>query len=365
MLDNLVIRPFKAADWSVLGQLESIKNQFRSRQQLLEWYRQRRLIDAGYRLWLACTDSVGPSCLLLGCHHPVDSETTLRVQIVGGQTDTGMPGLLSSLLQHFWLAHPVYRQEWLFLKQDDRIDRNQENDPDRIADWVQAFAPYPHESVELSGYWNLANQVSPASALMISVLRPQRLDENIAFVPFKMGALAIKGNQQRVRSIHFLHAGELVGDQQIAWAADSLYYLDNQGRLHKSAALVDDEREGLPTALIEAVRQCREYFTGQRETFDLPLDLGQGSPFQRGVWQAISRIPYGNTVTYEELASGLLTEGQQAHQLARAVGSACGANPLPVVIPCHRVIGKNGRLTGFTGGLDIKEYLLNHELLGI
>ena len=101
--------------------------------------------------------------------------------------------------------------------------------------------------------------------------------------------------------------------------------------------------------------QLREYFCGARRTFELPL-AAEGTPFQLRVWRTLCTIPYGETLSYGELARRLgLVNG------ARAVGLANGANPLPIVVPCHRVIGSDGTLTGFGGGLHIKRSLLALE----
>lgn len=107
--------------------------------------------------------------------------------------------------------------------------------------------------------------------------------------------------------------------------------------------------------LRETIRQLRAYFAGELESFDLPL-APQGTPFQQNVWRRLCDIPYGETISYGELA------GQIGNPKAsRAVGLANGANPIPIVIPCHRVIGSNGKLTGYGGGLPIKEKLLALE----
>jgi len=108
--------------------------------------------------------------------------------------------------------------------------------------------------------------------------------------------------------------------------------------------------------LATAVQQLREYFLGQRKEFNLPLDL-QGSPHQLRIWRALCAIPYGETLTYGELARrvGLPTSA------ARAAGRACATNPAPVVVPCHRIIGGDGKLHGFGGGLPRKEALLKLE----
>jgi methylated-DNA-[protein]-cysteine S-methyltransferase len=107
--------------------------------------------------------------------------------------------------------------------------------------------------------------------------------------------------------------------------------------------------------LSRVVEQLTEYFDGERMEFDLPLDPA-GTPFQLAAWQVLRTIPYGSTMTYGEQAVRLGDRGK-----ARAVGAANGRNPLSIVVPCHRVIGSNGHLTGFGGGLGSKAWLLDHE----
>ena len=107
--------------------------------------------------------------------------------------------------------------------------------------------------------------------------------------------------------------------------------------------------------LAEARRQLEEYFAGERKAFDLPLQLG-GTEFQVSVLEALQKIPYGETVSYGEIAKRI---GRP--RAMRAVGAANGRNPIPIVVPCHRVIGSSGDLTGFGGGIDTKEALLRLE----
>jgi methylated-DNA-[protein]-cysteine S-methyltransferase len=102
-------------------------------------------------------------------------------------------------------------------------------------------------------------------------------------------------------------------------------------------------------------KQLREYFKGKRKTFDLPLEI-IGTDFQKRVWKELLIIPYGETISYKELALKL---GNL--KTIRAAARANGANPLPIIIPCHRVIGSNGKLVGYGGGLDVKEKLLQLE----
>ena len=105
----------------------------------------------------------------------------------------------------------------------------------------------------------------------------------------------------------------------------------------------------------ETVAQIDAYFQGQLTTCDLPLDL-RGTEFQQSVWQALCKIPYGQTISYLQLANRLGDPKK-----VRAVGSANGKNPIPVIIPCHRVVGADGTLVGYSGGISRKKALLRHE----
>lgn len=110
------------------------------------------------------------------------------------------------------------------------------------------------------------------------------------------------------------------------------------------------------TAIVEeAARQLAEYFAGRRTEFDLPLDP-QGSEFQQEAWRVLRTIPYGTTISYGEQARRL----GDVHK-SRAVGAANGRNPISIIVPCHRVVGSTGKLTGFAAGLDVKAWLLRHE----
>jgi methylated-DNA-[protein]-cysteine S-methyltransferase len=132
-------------------------------------------------------------------------------------------------------------------------------------------------------------------------------------------------------------------------------HMDGPGCPTLDAATWTLDPDGGPLPL--AARQLDEYFAGKRRDFDLPLHL-QGTAFQRRVWQALTEIPYGATWSY----------GQQAKRIgnanaSRAVGLANGRNPISIVVPCHRVIGADGSLTGYGGGVERKRWLLAHERL--
>jgi len=125
--------------------------------------------------------------------------------------------------------------------------------------------------------------------------------------------------------------------------------------LRLKAQLNANEREQSTPLLRKAIQELTEYFEGNRKAFSVPLQPA-GTAFQQSVWAALQAIPYGETRSYGEIAKSI---GKP--KSARAVGMANNQNPLPIFIPCHRVIGANGKLVGYGGGLDIKEFLLNLE----
>jgi len=143
--------------------------------------------------------------------------------------------------------------------------------------------------------------------------------------------------------------GELLASADSAGRITGLHFLDGH-RLPERAGWVRDER-----ALAPLRRQLDQYFAGERRTFELELALS-GSPFQLQVWRALRAIPYGDTASYGEIAAAAGQPGA-----ARAVGGANNRNPIAIVIPCHRVIGANGTLTGYGGGLPRKQQLLALE----
>ncbi|WP_211748001.1 methylated-DNA--[protein]-cysteine S-methyltransferase [Paenibacillus sp. Marseille-Q4541] len=138
---------------------------------------------------------------------------------------------------------------------------------------------------------------------------------------------------------------------RITWPSESWETLVSWVHRHiPDATLVESEQQLAPY-----LKQLTEYLDGERSQFSLPIDL-RGTPFQMEIWKALQQIPYGETRSYSDIAAHV---GRAA--AVRAVGTANGANPVPMLVPCHRVIGKNKNLTGFRGGLHFKEALLTLE----
>lgn len=130
-----------------------------------------------------------------------------------------------------------------------------------------------------------------------------------------------------------------------------LWENDNPRRVPLTSSMEDDQQK----ILVEVERQLNQYFAGELRSFSLPLDM-RGTPFQKDVWEALLSIPFGETRSYGQLAKQI---GRSS--ASRAVGAANGRNPISIIVPCHRVIGSSGKLTGFAGGLETKATLLDME----
>ena len=132
----------------------------------------------------------------------------------------------------------------------------------------------------------------------------------------------------------------------------AILWPDDDPKRVRVTAAIDDPTHPVVAA---AAAQLAEYFAGERTEFDVSVDP-VGTDFQRSAWDALRTIPYGTTVSYGEQA-----ERMGDRRKARAVGAANGRNPISIIVPCHRVVGANGALTGFAGGVDTKAWLLDHE----
>jgi methylated-DNA-[protein]-cysteine S-methyltransferase len=156
-------------------------------------------------------------------------------------------------------------------------------------------------------------------------------------------------------TLHELALDTPIGTLRLFAADDALVHLFLPGRPPPDLG----GRPGRHPVLDRAREQIEAYFAGELRTFDLPL-APRGTEFQRAVWRALGDIPFGATCSYAELAAAV---GRP--KASRAVGAANGQNPIAIIVPCHRVIGADGSLTGFGGGLPMKEHLLRHERLAL
>lgn len=213
-------------------------------------------------------------------------------------------------------------------------------------------------------YLEPSGRISEARSLYLN--RLSVFSKTIAVVFEKVLVLVESDESGReIISSNFLSSGSHPRSSEARYLLSYLDLLDEQGRL-KDKLTYNDRREAtvayLPV-LIEARKQLEEYFRSERKDFDLPLRLSQGSDFQNAVWKALLEIPYGGAISYGDLAKIVVPPQKKPENYARACGRALNSNPLPIFVPCHRVIGSTGDLVGFAGGVEIKEKLLNLEIL--
>ena len=203
--------------------------------------------------------------------------------------------------------------------------------------------------------------------IQLSLVKTGNSFPAVGMVPYRYGLISVTGTAERVESLAFHASGELVADPYLRDHFHIWRLLDDTGRLALSPDSLERAlAEPRPTMVAQAIKEIQAYLARERVDFDLTLDLSCGSPFQQKVWSLLRQIPFGTTVTYLDIARQLAGDDiRKARSLTRAVGSACGANPVPIIIPCHRVIGHDGRLTGYSGGIKNKEFLLAHELFGM
>jgi len=200
---------------------------------------------------------------------------------------------------------------------------------------------------------------------LFCLLRPDFRGYNYCFVPFELGVVIAGGGADEIDRVELLHYGDKIEDPFIRDVAAHSGYLDEEGRILKNKddlyKLDDKASEFLPGEVWKAYCQLTEYFEKTRSSFTIRYKMDNATPFQKKVWEALTNISYGNMRSYEDIANDIADSPSQARHLTRAVGAACSDNPYPIIIPCHRVIGKDGTLVGYAAGLDIKDFLLTHE----
>ena len=210
------------------------------------------------------------------------------------------------------------------------------------------------------------NKAGFSDSGLFSMLSYEYPAYNVCFVPFELGVAMVGGGKDYIDKVRIFHYGQKIENDAFANnVAGGLGLLEETGELAKNDGryAIEEEQYGyLPEEVAIASLQLNEYFSSNRSVFEVNTRFAQGTDFQREVWNALCGIPYGATVSYEDVAMKL-TGGDKAkaRKITRAVGSACGDNPISIIVPCHRVIGKDGSIVGYSAGLDVKDYLLLHE----
>lgn len=207
------------------------------------------------------------------------------------------------------------------------------------------------------------------SAGLFSILSSEYKDYNVCFVPFTLGVVVVTGGEDYIDGAKIYHYNDVLEGEFLRNVAGSLNLIDEEYRLIEDEELYEmdeDQLEFLPAELAKAYVELREYLTKQREIFDIHYVFPEATEFQRKVWSVISRIPYGGNMSYEEIALKITDNDiTEARKIARAVGNACGENPILIMVPCHRVISKDSKLTGYSAGIDVKDHLLLLETFSI
>lgn len=204
---------------------------------------------------------------------------------------------------------------------------------------------------------------------LFAILSSEYKEYNVCFVPFTYGVIMISGGMDFIDGVKIYHYGDVLEGSFERDVGSSLGVVDEEFRFIEDEELYAQDESALetyPDELARAYVQLREYLTKKRERFDLNFVFPNATDFQRKVWGVIRTIPYGGNMSYEDIALKLTGDNiSEARKITRAVGSACGENPILIMIPCHRVISKDNKLLGYSAGADIKDYLLMLESFSI
>ena len=207
-----------------------------------------------------------------------------------------------------------------------------------------------------------------SDAALFSLLDSDYPDYSVGFVAYQRGVIAIRGDNSTVESTRFYAYDARIDDDLDRNVAIRIGIADGHGvfKPFGSPEYQDLRDIDFPDEVKKCMQELSEYFSKRRTSFTVHTFPPYGSAFQKKVWDEIKKIPYGVTRSYEDIALSLTGNDKvAARNMTRAVGSACRDNPLPILVPCHRVIGKDGKLVGFSSGLEYKGYLLDHEMFGI
>ncbi len=212
----------------------------------------------------------------------------------------------------------------------------------------------------------IENEGHYEDAGLFRILSADYLNYNACFIPFETGVAVVTGGNYFIDGIRLYRYGAELEPGFVLNVARQLHFADDKGCLlpdeGDTYVMGDEELDILPEELSRAYSQITDYFAKNSSGFDLNLKYRFGTEFQMSVWKAISEIKYGNTRSYEDIALDISGgDLSKAKNLTRAVGNACSDNPFMLVIPCHRVIGKDGKLAGFSAGVEVQDFLLTLE----
>lgn len=274
----------------------------------------------------------------------------------------------------FYAEHPFGEPDWIMVRLQSRAPREA---------WLSLIARHllrrepriyrldffvpATSSEQWKGFEAFSAQFSGGSFFHRFFTAPDFLEREVGFVRWPFGLLAVMTDKTRtvLERIDFIRAGHPSANPTVLSYLRA-YGLEASASGGRSGPIEPPADLRAPSDFLrEALTQIDEFVTGQRRAFSIPYRPCVESDFQKKVWAVLESIPYGHIMSYKDVALCLETDERKAIRMTRAVGQAIGRNPLPLIILCHRVIGQNRDLTGFSGGVDIKDYLLNMELLGV
>lgn len=199
------------------------------------------------------------------------------------------------------------------------------------------------------------------------LIEPRYKEYNCCFVPFQKGVYVLYGSNEYVDSGRIYSYGDEVFEPIALYMGKYLGILDGDNKLISKGSeeyIFDEEylESFLPSEVFKGYKELREYFQKERDNFDLNILFESKSDFRLNVWNEIRKITYASTLCYEDIAQILCGNNKdRAKTMVRVVGQACSDCPVPIIIPCHRVIGKDGKLVGYKDGIEFKDFLLIHE----
>jgi len=273
------------------------------------------------------------------------SETSVVIKLYGIKTS----GFINDILQYLFFEKDLYKVSIVITADDTELEE------------LIISNGFIQEAV-------LHNEVARGDTFedagLFYILAPMFSSYNVGFIPFQRGVIAVSGGVDYIDEVTFLSYDKPVNNKFIKLCADYSGLMENGVLLGRGNEVFEYySTEGLPSEVIRAVTQIREYLKKERTTFDIVVKLPSSTEFRLDVWNELKKIPYGDTRSYEDIALSLSDNDKvKARRLTRAVGHACSENPVPIIVPCHRVIGKDGKLVGFKDGVEFKDFLLTHEL---
>lgn len=346
-MPDYVVRPWRQKDLNVIWKLGFPLDFFQRKSDLLQFIRLYRKRSQAEVYTVAELDSEVYLALLFVEPDFLDQKTLVAHVLELNQEKISQSGELRDRL--FCLGQAFYKCN---------------------PDFAQIFFKCPLAGQKVipgnAKAYFMGNAVYPNKLEVCYFAGADFIEKNYLIFLYKDHHIIVTCLNNEIIGVSFVKPKELIVENELKKSLVRACLLNDEGWIDSNRQIIKvySKTKRIRSDLeLEIIRQFSEYFSGQLQDFNLPYKLTSGTPFQRKVWQVLSKIPYGQSLSYQEVAEKLTGDLKQARDLARAVGYACKRNPMGILIPCHRVIGKDNTLTGFGGGLALKAALLDLEFL--